>query len=147
MLLESVALLHADGYPVSCRIIGNGPERDALTALASELNIADAVEFRHDVRGQDELYGLLKSSRVFVFPSSREGFGIAALEAIAQHIVAKSARGVICDSSARSIADAVKGVLTDTDLETSGASFDAESWLDNYSWAATASEVSAALAL
>jgi glycosyltransferase involved in cell wall biosynthesis len=162
MLLQSVALLHADGYPVTCRIIGNGPERATLTALADSLNIADAVEFRHDVRDQAELYGLLKSSRVFVFPSAREGFGIAALEAmacglpvvttsapdnLARHLVAKSSRGVICDSSARSIADAVKSILAETDPSTSDDGFGAESWLDDYSWAATASEVSAALAL
>ena len=162
MLLESVALLHADGYLVTCRIIGNGPERDALTALAKGLNIADAVEFRHDVQEQAELYGLLKSSSVFVFPSEREGFGIAALEAmacglpvvttsapdnLARHLVAKSARGVICDSSARSIADAVKGILAEADPSTFGDGFGTESWLDDYSWAATASEVSAALGL
>jgi len=162
MLLESVALLHTDGYPVTCRIIGNGPERDALTALAGTLNIADAVEFRHDVRDQDELYGLLKSSRVFVFPSAREGFGIAALEAIAcglpvvttsapdnlaRHIVAESARGVICDSSSRSIADAVKGVLAETDPSTAVSGFGVDPWLDDYSWAATTAGVAAALAL
>jgi glycosyltransferase involved in cell wall biosynthesis len=162
MLLECVALLRADGYPVTCRVIGNGPERDTLTALAEALKIADAVEFRHDVQDQALLYGLLKSSRVFVFPSEREGFGIAPLEAIAcglpvvttsapdnlaQHVVAKSARGVICDPSARSVADAVKGILAETDSGTPGNSFGVESWLDDYTWAATASEVSAALGL
>jgi glycosyltransferase involved in cell wall biosynthesis len=162
MLLKSVALLHADDFPVTCRIIGNGPERDALIALARDLSISDAVEFRHDVQDQAELYGLLKSSRVFVTPSEREGFGIAALEAIAcglpvvttsapdnlaRHLVAKSARGVVCDSAARSIADAVKSILVESDPGAPGDSFGAESWLDDYSWAATAAEVSAALAL
>lgn len=162
LLLQSVALLHADGYPVTCRIIGNGPEREALTALASTLGVAGAVEFRHDVRDQAELYGLLKSCRVFVFPSEREGFGIAALEAVAcglpvvttsapdnlaRHLVAKSARGVICDPGARSIADAVKGVLAEARPPASADSLATESWINQYSWAETATRVSAALVL
>jgi glycosyltransferase involved in cell wall biosynthesis len=160
-LLQSVALLHADGIPVTGRVIGNKPDRDALKALANVLNIADVVEFRHDVDDQAELYGVLVSSRGFVFPSRREGFGIAALEGmasgvlvvttsapdnLARHLAAKSARGVICDSAARSIADAVKAMLAATDPSTPKDSF-VESWPDDYSWAAAAAELSAGLAL
>ena len=39
MLLDSVALLHADGLPVTCRVIGDGPLRDALHAQARRLGI------------------------------------------------------------------------------------------------------------
>lgn len=164
MLLESVALLHADGYQVTCRIIGNGPEREALVDLARALKISDSVEFRHDVSDQAELYGLLKSARVFAFPSAREGFGVAALEALAcglpvvttsapdnlsQHLVAKSSRGIICDPSARALADAVKIFLVNGDSAPSGTSsaFDSESWLDEYTWDATAAKVAVALAI
>src|SRR3954468_10601516 len=38
---------------------------------------------RHDVDGREELYSLVKGAGAFVFPSEREGFGIAALEALA----------------------------------------------------------------
>ena len=34
MLLDAVALLHAEGIPVTCRIIGDGPERDDLLTQA-----------------------------------------------------------------------------------------------------------------
>ena len=162
MLLESVAMLRADGYPVKCRVIGGGPDHLSLATLADTLRIADAVEFSPAVRGHAELYGLLKSAQVFVFPSQREGFGIAALEAmacglpvvttsapdnLAQYLVAKSARGIVCDPSPRAIADAVKGLLADRGRAAAEASFGAESWLEDYSWAAAAAKVSAALAL
>ena len=163
MLLESVAMLHADGYPVRCRIIGGGPEHLPLTALADTLRISDAVEFFQAVRGQAELYGLPKSARVFVFPSlTGKRFGIAALEAmacglpvvttsapdnLAQYLVAKSARGIVCDPSPRAIADAVKGLVAGREGAAAEISFGAEPWLDDYSWAAAAAKVSAALAL
>jgi glycosyltransferase involved in cell wall biosynthesis len=162
MLLESVAMLHADGYPVRCRVIGSGPEHLPLTALADTLRISDAVEFLQAVRGHAELYGLLKSARIFVFPSQREGFGIAALEAmacglpvvttsapdnLAQYLVAKSARGIVCDPSPRAIADAVKGLVAGREGAAAEVNFGAEPWLDDYSWASAAAKVSAALAL
>jgi glycosyltransferase involved in cell wall biosynthesis len=118
MLLESIAQLHAEGMPVTCRVIGDGPERAALHERASELGIADAVEFRHDVSEQKDVYGLLKAARVCVFPSAREGFGIAVLEALAcgvpvittsapdnlaRHLVQRSARGTVCEASAAAL--------------------------------------------
>lgn len=158
MLLEAVALLHADGLPVTCRVIGDGPERDALHRKAQLLDIADAVEFHHDVSEQEDVYALLKASRVCVFPSAREGFGVAVVEALAcgvpvittsapdnlaQHIVTRSQRGTVCGSSASEIADAVKVVLKDIEV-TDGPS-SPEPWLREYSWDAIASQFTQAL--
>jgi glycosyltransferase involved in cell wall biosynthesis len=155
MLLEAVALLHADGLPVTCRVIGDGPARDPLHRKAAELGIADAVEFCHSVSAQEDVYALLKAARVCVFPSAREGFGIAVIEALAcgvpvittsapdnlaQHLVRRSQRGTVCGSSASEIADAIKAVLKDTD----GLSIP-ESWLQEYSWDAIANQVTEAL--
>ncbi len=83
MLLEAMASLHAEGLPVTCRVIGDGPERDELRNQAQVLGLEQAVEFRHDVREQKQVYELVKAAKVFVFPSAREGFGIAVLEALA----------------------------------------------------------------
>lgn len=60
-------------------ICGEGPEREYLERLAGALGLADAVRFygyRSDIR---EIVG---SADVFVFPSRREGMGMAALEAL-----------------------------------------------------------------
>jgi glycosyltransferase involved in cell wall biosynthesis len=146
LLIDMVALLHADGMPVTCRIIGDGPEREALHVQADMLGVSRAIDFRHDVHGQDELYSLLKAGRVFVFPSAREGFGIAVLEALAcglpvvttsapdnlaRHLVNSSARGVVCEPSAPAMADAVVRVLGDSDRE---SSHDLDGWLREFHW-------------
>lgn len=149
MLLDAVALLHADGVPVTCRIIGDGPEREELRARASELGLEQAIDFRHDVREQKDVYALIKGARLFVFPSAREGFGIAVLEALAcgvpvvttsapdnlaQHLVAQSPLGTVCDATASAIAQAVKRVLVghrpSTDQDPGGD----DAWLKDYSW-------------
>ena len=83
MVLDVMARLHAQGLHTTCRIIGDGPERAALEQQAQALGIAPWVEFRADVGEQKELYALLKSARLFVSLSVREGFGMAVLEAIA----------------------------------------------------------------
>ena len=124
MLLEAVALLRARGRAVTCRVIGDGPLRAGLAAQAERLGIGDAVEFRSDVHDRHDLYSLVKSGRVFAFPSEREGFGIAVLEALAcglpvvttsapdnlaAALVERSGRGLICAPSAAALADAVGG--------------------------------------
>ena len=96
------------------------------TSMLSGLGSITCVDFRHDVWEQKDLYSLVKAARVAVFPSAREGFGIAVLEAIAcgipvvttsapdnlaQHLVARSAAGIVCAPSAAAIADALRMLL------------------------------------
>jgi glycosyltransferase involved in cell wall biosynthesis len=159
MLLDAVALLHAEGMPVTCRVIGDGPQREELRRQAQALGLEQAVDFRHDVREQKDVYALIKAAKVFVFPSAREGFGIAVLEALAcglpvittsapdnmaRHLVAQSANGTICDPIAPAIADAVKAVLAEQgSLAASDADDDA--WLAAYSWDSVTDRVVTAL--
>jgi glycosyltransferase involved in cell wall biosynthesis len=125
-----------------------------------KLGLEVAVEFRHDVREQKVVYELVKASKVFVLPSAREGFGIAVLEALAcglpavttsdpdnlaMHLVARSPRGVICDSTASAIADAVKPLLVDHESPRDDDSRDGELWLAEYNWDAMADRVMKAL--
>jgi glycosyltransferase involved in cell wall biosynthesis len=155
MLLDAVALLHARGIAVTCRIIGDGPERITLHKQAQRLGIDQAVEFRHDVGEQKEVYALLKAARIFVSPSAREGFGIAVLEALAcgvavvttsapdnlaQHLVARSSRGVICEPSAGGIAASVQRLLAEPDRRPSGGN-EGDLWLSDYDWDVMADRV------
>jgi glycosyltransferase involved in cell wall biosynthesis len=160
MLLDTVALLHAEGMPLTCRIIGDGPQRAALYEQARALRIDHAVDFRHDVPEQKDVYALLKAAKVAVFPSAREGFGIAALEAIAcgvpvvttsapdnlaQHLVARSATGVVCDPSATAIAAAVKRVLADSGAQSHEGLEKDRVWLAEYSWDSVTDQVARVL--
>jgi glycosyltransferase involved in cell wall biosynthesis len=149
MLLDAVAMLHAQGIPVTCRVIGDGPERPALRAQARALGLDHAVEFRHDVAEQHEVYALMKAAKVFVFPSEREGFGISVLEALAcgltvvttsdpdnlaRHLAERSAHGVICDPSAKAIAEATRRLLADPGQRPGEEHPGADPWLAEYDW-------------
>jgi glycosyltransferase involved in cell wall biosynthesis len=162
MLLDSVALLHASGLPVTCRIIGDGPMREALHAQAKRLGIEDSIDFRHDVWEQKDVYALMKAARVAVFPTTREGFGIAVLEAIAcglpvvttsspdnlaQYLVAQSSTGVVCAPRANAIADELRALLTQRDEQPDGTRADRDEWLAAHGWDAAADLVAAVLGL
>lgn len=162
MLLDSVALLRASGLPVTCRIIGDGPMREDLHAQAKRLGIEEAVEFRHDIWEQKEVYALVKAARVAVFPTTREGFGIAILEAIAcglpvvttsapdnlaQYLVAQSSIGVVCAPRADVIADTLRTLLTGGVEPAARMPADQDKWLADHGWDAAADRVAEALKL
>jgi glycosyltransferase involved in cell wall biosynthesis len=159
LLLEAIALLHAQGSPVTCRVIGDGPERPTLQERAQALGIAWAVEFRDDVAEEKEVHALVKSARVFAFPSAREGFGLAALEALAcglpvvttsapdnmaRYLVGRSCRGVVCEPSASAVAEALNDALARFPATPAGDR-EQEAWLTEYSAEAMAERVREAL--
>ena len=61
-------------------LVGDGPEREAVAARARELGVGDAVCM---LGRRDDFAGLLGHADGFVLPSESEGFGVAALEAMA----------------------------------------------------------------
>lgn len=63
-------------------VVGVGPERKNLEELARRLGVADRTIFTGFVDDRKKVE-LLKSSHVFVLPSTVEGFGIALVEAMA----------------------------------------------------------------
>jgi glycosyltransferase involved in cell wall biosynthesis len=62
-------------------IVGDGPDRPALTARAEALGIRDTVAF---VGRQEDVYRFFAASDVFVLPSRLEGISNSLLEAMSQ---------------------------------------------------------------
>ena len=64
-------------------MVGQGPEREMAEELAAELGIEDKVLFLGESREIDKI---LCFSDLFLLPSERESFGLAALEAMANKV-------------------------------------------------------------
>lgn len=118
---------------VEAVIVGDGPERERLEALAAELGVADRVRFL-GARAHEEMPGLLCSAEVAVFPSLMEATSVAALECMACELPVAASRvgglpeivsddvGALFESAdADGLAEAVVGLLRRSDLPALGA--------------------------
>jgi phosphatidylinositol alpha-1,6-mannosyltransferase len=87
MVIRAVAKLRAQGMPVALICAGDGPERNVLESLATELCVAPWIRFVGSV-AEEEKPTLFSSADIFAMPSVSvgamiEGFGIVFLEAAA----------------------------------------------------------------
>lgn len=76
-------------------LVGNGPMKDDLKNLTKELNVEKQVIFYGN---SDKVNELLMAADIFLFPSLREGLGIAAIEAQAAGLVTLLSKGVPADT-------------------------------------------------
>ncbi|HMK47600.1 MAG TPA: glycosyltransferase family 4 protein [Methanocella sp.] len=81
VLIQACRAATAD-RAVKLTIYGEGPEKERLKQLATELDMTGNVKFGGFL-AEEELIARMKSARVFVLPSSREGFSITTIEALA----------------------------------------------------------------
>jgi len=81
LLIRSVNILKKRRPEITCLIIGNGPEKENLRILTEKLGLVKNVIFIDFLDQSSDLYALMKSSKLFVLPSTREGFGIVVIEA------------------------------------------------------------------
>ncbi len=79
-LIRAMAVLSTQFPDVCLEIAGLGPEQDALQDEVRCLRLGDRVKF---LGWQAEVERLLQRWDIFAMPSLEEGFGIAALEAMA----------------------------------------------------------------
>ncbi len=93
VLLRALAALAGEGRQVRLDIIGDGPERAALEALARQLGVASRVRF---LGRRDDVPKLLGEADAFVLPSLSEAFPLTVLEAMASGlpVVATAVGGV-----------------------------------------------------
>jgi glycosyltransferase involved in cell wall biosynthesis len=81
-LLEVWKHLIIDNLGSKLVIVGTGPDFLGLKRLTESSNLASHVMIRGSCNN-NELYSLMKASRIFVFPSMFEGWGLAVAEALA----------------------------------------------------------------
>lgn len=127
ILLKAIALLKEEIPDIRCGIIGDGPEKDHLMRLSKKLNISSNVKFFGFVEKDEDVYSYMKSSKVFVLPSTREGFPNTILEAnscglpaiIIRHeknagigVVKEGYNGFIVELSPEKIAERISNLLT-----------------------------------
>lgn len=71
---------------VDLRIIGTGPQREALEQLASTIDGGSRIEFLGYIEDRADVYAELARGDVYVLPSHEEGFGVSLAEAMALSI-------------------------------------------------------------
>jgi len=81
VLIKAVKLIKEEMPDVSCFIIGDGPERKRLEKLICDFDVEDNIKLLGFLEIHDDVISFMKSSKVFILPSTREGFGIVTLEA------------------------------------------------------------------
>jgi teichuronic acid biosynthesis glycosyltransferase TuaC len=85
-VLQALALLRARHTQLRYVVVGDGPERAALVALAASLGVADRVTFTGRLRPAAAVESA-RSATLFVLPSVDEAFGVAYVEAMAAGVV------------------------------------------------------------
>lgn len=126
LLVDAIGRLAADGTPVRCRIVGDGPERAALEARAALRGLSGAVTFTGALPGGDDVLAAMKAARVLVLPSFREGFGMVVLEAnacgvpvitvrhpgnAAVDLITEGVNGWVVEPTADAVAGAIRRAL------------------------------------
>jgi glycosyltransferase involved in cell wall biosynthesis len=111
VLLRAFARIAPEQPRLRLLLVGDGPLRAQLEALARELHLDDRVEFL-GMRGRAEVARLLRGCRIFVLPSRAEPFGMVVAEALASRrpVVATSVGGI-----AEIIEDGRSGLLVPPD--------------------------------
>ncbi len=109
-LMEALAQLPQQ-VPWRLVVAGDGPEREALAALAVRLNAADRIQMRGWV-SKAELPALYREADIFVLPSRDEGLTNVLLEATAAGLPTIGSR---LPGIAEVVLDGETGLLTDAE--------------------------------
>jgi glycosyltransferase involved in cell wall biosynthesis len=126
VLVQAIAYVKRTHPAIRCLIVGNGPERTNLERQVADLKLQDNVTFFNFLEDHSELYSLMKSSKMLVQPSVREGFGLVVVEAnacgipvittrhehnAASDLIIEGENGLLTDVDPRSMARQIRKVL------------------------------------
>jgi glycosyltransferase involved in cell wall biosynthesis len=112
----------ASEHDATLGIVGDGPERERLEAKHESLTHADRVEFLGFLDEYEDVVGQMRAADVFASLSTREGFGITFVEAMATDCTVIAADHP--DSAADEVIDDA-GFLVDPTVESLTETLDA----------------------
>ncbi|HWE15544.1 MAG TPA: glycosyltransferase [Solirubrobacteraceae bacterium] len=126
-VIEALALLRNRHPDLRYVIVGDGPERGSLLALAEARGVLDRIELRGRLP-HPQAVAAARSATLFVLPSLAEAFGVSYVEAMAAGIPAIGARGedgpeeiaaagggmeLVPPRRPQALAEAIDGLLSD----------------------------------
>jgi glycosyltransferase involved in cell wall biosynthesis len=85
-VIEAVSMLSSQGAQLSCRIVGQGPERRRLEELSAELGVSKLIRFTGGLK-HDEVLEAMRQSDVLVLASRSEGWPKAIAEGMAHGLI------------------------------------------------------------
>lgn len=135
VLLRAIGLVNKQRPQTRCVIVGDGPEREKLHDMVQKLQLNDSVVFIGFQEDYSKIIGMMKSSKIFVLPSVREGFGMVVVEAnacdlpvittthehnAAKELIHEGVNGFLSELNEKEIANKIIGFLeNDNTLEPS----------------------------
>lgn len=81
-LILAISILAQEHPGIRCVIIGQGIEKSRLWQLVARRHLQENISFLDPLPEAADVYSYMKAAKVFCLPSTREGFGIAPLEAL-----------------------------------------------------------------
>lgn len=140
LAVDALACLVELGHEIGLTIVGDGPERADLEALAEKRGVARLVRFAGAVP-PEKIPGFLARADLMLFPAQGEGFGLAAAEALIAgvpviacwdgggvlDVVPERGAGRLTLPAAEALADAALDVLNDPERLAKGR-IEGESW-------------------
>jgi len=125
LLVRAMDILSHENKNYQLLIIGEGPEHETIVRLIHELSLEPHVRMIGFRDNHDEIIAYMKSAKICVLPSTREGFGITALEALACGLpvvtvdhpanairdLLSESNGFLCSFSAQDLADKIRFAL------------------------------------
>ena len=153
--VRAVAAARASGTDVRFVIAGTGPDEPALRRAVTELQLDEFTRFAGRVTEEEKLR-LYQDADILLFPSVREGFGMAAAEALAcgvpvigsartstREIVRHEVSGLLVEDSTdvRQLAAALQRLAGDAGLRRAYGAAGREDVRRRFSWSRSARQV------
>ena len=81
LLIKSLVTVKKTNPDIKCTIIGEGPQKKELEDLSKESGLKENIQFKGFMEDYHDVISHMKSSKILVLPSKREGFGMVVIEA------------------------------------------------------------------